>query len=229
MIDRLNALLADSGLFVRAGFHPLPEDRVPALPGGESAGTLLLIGNAGTAMWDAFTRSGDRNIRDPLDTWLRPRIDAAASAIGAHAVFPNGGPPFVPVQDWAARAEPVHRSPIGIMIHPEFGLWHVYRAAFLFAGRMDLPPREDRQSPCDTCAKKPCLSVCPADAFRPDRFDAPACAAHVESADGMNCRTRGCLARRACPVGREYLYGREQQEFHTAAMLAAVRRGYGAG
>jgi hypothetical protein len=228
MIDRLNDLLADSGLFVRAGFHPKPEDGVPAMPDGESAATVVLIGNAGAAMWDAFVRSADRNVRHPLDTWLRPRIEAAASATGAHAVFPNGGPPFVPVLDWAVRAEPVYRSPIGIMIHPEFGLWHVYRAAFLFADRLDLPPREARPSPCDACVNKPCLSVCPADAFRPDRFDAPACAAHVESAEGTNCRTRGCLARRACPVGRDYLYGREQQEFHTAAMLAAVRRGYGA-
>lgn len=238
MIDRLNTLFAGTGLFVRAGFHPAPADGVPALPDGSAAQTVVLIGNAGTDMWEAFAPTlnqtenhteRDRAVRHPLDSWLRPRIGDAASAAGAHPVFPNDGPPFVPIQDWAARAEPVHRSPIGIMIHPEFGLWHVYRAALLFADRLDLPPRADRQSPCDTCARKPCLSVCPADAFLPDRFDAPACALHVESAEGANCRERGCLARRACPVGREYVYGRDQQEFHTAAMLAAVKRGYGAG
>ena len=233
MIDRLNDLFAETGLFVRAGFHPVPEDDVPAMPDGTAAGTVVLIGNAGTDMWDAFgsTRdhaAPDQDVRHPLDSWLRPRIEAVALAAGGHPVFPNGGPPFVPIQNWAARAEPVYRSPIGIMIHPDFGLWHVYRAALLFADRIELPPRDARPSPCDTCTRKPCLSVCPADAFLPDRFDAPACAAHVESAAGANCRERGCLARRACPVGRDFLYGREQQKFHTAAMLAAVKRGYGA-
>ena len=113
------------------------------------------------------------------------------------------------------------------MLHPEFGLWHVYRAALLFRDRIELPPRIEAPSPCDTCGKKPCLAVCPADAFRPDRFDARACSSHVESAAGTNCRDRGCLARRACPVGRDYLYGNDQQAFHTAAMLAAVKLGYG--
>ncbi|MEK9646664.1 MAG: hypothetical protein VW547_14090, partial [Alphaproteobacteria bacterium] len=113
------------------------------------------------------------------------------------------------------------------LIHPEYGLWHVYRAAFLFAADVALPPRAETPSPCDGCVRKPCLTACPADAFRPDRFDAPACAGHVESADGAACRDRGCLARRACPVGRDYLYPPEQQAFHTAAMVRAVRGGFG--
>jgi hypothetical protein len=229
MIDRLNSLLEASGLFVRGGFYPDDGDGVPTLANGEAAGTVLLIGNAGAAMWQVFQSEGNLTARHPQDTWLRPKIENVAEAVGAQPVFPNDGPPFVPVQDWAMKAEPVYRSPIGILIHPEFGLWHVYRGALLFEDRIELPARENVPSSCDSCAKKPCLSVCPADAFLPGRFDAPACAAHVESAAGANCRERGCLARRACPVGKDYLYVREQQAFHTAAMLAAVKRGYGAG
>lgn len=228
MIDRLNDLLRDAGLFVRGGFQAAPADGVPPLADGAAAATVLLIGNAGGDIWQAFEANADRQGRDPLDSWLRPEIERVAAEVDAQPLFPNDGPPFVPVQDWAARAEPVHRSPIGIMIHPEFGLWHVYRAALLFRDRVPLPPRDQAPSPCDTCEKKPCLTVCPADAFLPDRFDARACTSHVESAAGLNCRDRGCLARRACPVGRNYLYGQDQQAFHTAAMLAAVKRGYGA-
>lgn len=228
MLEELNKQLARSGMFVRGGFVPGDGDMVPALPDGRAAATVVLVGNAGTAMWEAFERDGDRNQRHPLDSWLRPRIEKAASAVGAHPVFPNDGPPFVPVQDWAMRAEPVYRSPLGILIHPEFGLWHVYRAVLLFADVLDLPSRSSAPSPCDTCEKKPCLTVCPADAFLPDRFVAAACATHVDSDAGSACRERGCLARRACPVGRDNLYGAEQQAFHTAAMLAAVKRGYGA-
>lgn len=227
MLARLEELLAPVGLFVRGGFRPGPADGVPPLADGRPARTVVLVGNAGAVMWRVFAAEADRNVRSPLDSWLRPRIEAVAEAAGAQPVFPNDGPPFVPVQDWAMRAEPVYRSPIGIMIHPDYGLWHVYRAALLFSQPVELPPPDDRPSPCDSCAKKPCLAVCPADAFRPDRFEAAACVTHVESPEGGNCRERGCLARRACPVGRDYIYPPEQQAFHTAAMLRAVRRGYG--
>ena len=227
MIDHLNDILRPAGLFVRGGFHPEPDDDIPDLPGGGRAGTVVLIGNAGADMWRAFSIAADMSARNPLDNWLRTKIDGAAGAVGAHVVLPNSGPPFVPIHEWAARAEPVYRSPIGIMIHSEFGLWHAYRAALLFPGRIALPSRGSDDSPCDTCARKSCLKVCPADAFLTDRFDASACAAHLESHAGTNCRVGGCLARRACPVGREYLYVPDQQKFHTAAMLRAVRSGYG--
>jgi hypothetical protein len=227
VIYKLNELLKDAGMFVRGSFQPGPADGAPPLADGSIAATIILIGNAGGDMWQAFEPQADRTLRHSLDSWLRPEIDRVAAEIGATPVFPNDGPPFVPVQDWAARAEPVYRSPIGIMIHPEFGLWHVYRAAFLFGEAIDLAPRTNTPSPCDSCTNKPCLSVCPADAFLPDRFDAQACVSHVYSAAGTICRERGCLARRACPVGREYLYGKDQQAFHTAALVSAVKRGYG--
>ena len=233
ILASLDRSLAATGLFARGGFHPGPADRVPGLADGRPARTAVLIGNAGGALWRAFAAAraeapGSFDSRHPLDRWMRPRIEAVAAAVGARPVFPNDGPPFVPILDWARRAEPVHRSPIGIMIHPEFGLWHVYRAVLLFAARLDLPAREDRPSPCETCAGRPCLAVCPADAFEPDRFAAARCAGHVESAAGAPCRTRGCLARRACPVAADMRYPRDAQEFHTAAMVRAVRRGYGA-
>jgi hypothetical protein len=220
--------IAPAGLIVRGGFHPVAEDAVPPLPDGRAAATVVLVGNAGPAMWQAFARQPrPPEARNPLDDWLRPALMAAAASAGAHPVFPNDGPPFVPIQRWGARAEPVYRSPIGIMIHPEYGLWHVYRAALAFAARLDLPARVEAPSPCDNCATKPCLRVCPADAFLPDRFDGASCVAHVTSDAGTNCRDRGCLARRACPVGRAYAYPRAAQAFHTAAFVRSARRIYG--
>lgn len=215
--------LAD-GLFVRGGFHPVPEDRVPPLPDGCAAQTVLLIGNAGPAMWHAFRQAApDIAGHEPLDTWLKPQIEAAAHAAGAHVLYPNDGPPFVAIQRWAMRAEAVHVSPIRLLIHPEFGLWHVYRAALLFPERIEIPPRSEAASPCDTCAKKPCLRACPVDAFA-QGFDVRACVGHVESDAGANCRTRGCLARRACPVGRAFRYPADAQAFHTAAFLRSARK-----
>ena len=220
--------IAPAGLFVRGGFHAEPADAVPPLPDSRAVATVVLVGNAGAAMWDALQASDpDPGQRNPLDTWLKPPIESMAAAVGAHPIFPNEGPPFVAIQDWARRAEPVHRSPIGLMIHPRFGLWHVYRAALCFAERLELPPRDDIASPCETCEAKPCLKVCPADAFGPTSFDVEACLAHVEGATGGACRDGGCMARRACPVGREHLYPRPAQAFHTAAFMRAARRHVG--
>jgi len=227
--DRIAEALGGTGLIYRGGFQPDPDDGVPPLASGEPAGTVVLIGNAGAAMWNAFKSAvPDRSTSNPLDRWLDPVLARLAGELGATLILPNRGPNFPPVQDWAMRAEPVHRSPIGILIHPEFGLWHVYRAALLFKDRLALPQRTDAASPCDSCTNRPCLKVCPADAFKPDRFDAQACVSHVESEAGGNCRGRGCLARRACPVGRGYAYPQDAGAFHMAAVVRAVRAGYGA-
>jgi ferredoxin len=221
--------LRGTGLIYRGAFHPRPEDDVPSLADGSAVGTVVLIGNAGSDMWRAFSEAvPDRAELRPLDRWLDPILERLAAEVGGTLVWPNRGPDFPPIQDWAMRAEPVTRSPIGILIHPEFGLWHVYRAALLFRERLALPPRREAANPCDSCASKPCLKVCPADAFKPDRFDAQACVGHVESAAGANCRERGCLARRACPVGRSYAYPTDAGAFHMAAVVRAVRAGYGA-
>ena len=228
IFDQLEAALSPAGMILRGGFHPAPDDHVPDLPDGRVTNTVVLAGNAGPAMWNQFAAdSGQQDDANPLEDWMHPRIRAAAQAVGAHPIFPTAGPPFVPIQDWGRRAEPIHRSPVGIMIHPVYGLWHVYRAAFCFAERLDLPARPETPSPCESCAAKPCLTVCPVDAFKPTRFDVDSCAPHVADDAGAACRERGCMARRACPVGRDHVYPRDAQAFHMRAFLRLVRRGYG--
>lgn len=222
--ERIDRMLEGTGLFVRGGFHVETGDGVPGLPDGRDVASVLLVGNAGRALWDALnTARPGLPGRHPQDDWMNPILQDAAERAGAHCLLAND-PPYPPVQRWARKAEPVYQSPIGLMIHPEYGLWHVYRAAFLFAEPIELPPRTEAPNPCESCAKKPCLSVCPADAFKPEAFDAPACVDHVESASGANCRERGCLARRACPVGRPYAYPPEAGAFHMAAVARVVRR-----
>lgn len=223
-IDRL---LAGTGLFVRGAFHPAPEDGVRALGDGRPAGTVALVGNAGKAMWEAFRRDvADLGGKDPLDTWVDAHLERVAGALGAEIIFATRRP-WPPIQRWAMKAGGVHRSPIGILIHPGFGLWHVYRGALLFADKLALPSASASAaasaSPCDACAKKPCLTACPADAFQPQRFDMQACVGHVESPKGGACAAGGCLARRACPVGRAHAYVAEEGAFHMAAVVRTVR------
>ncbi|HLH49112.1 MAG TPA: hypothetical protein VKV96_07215, partial [Roseiarcus sp.] len=121
--------------------------------------SIVLIGMAGRQGWSTFAESPER--RDgaphPLDRWSRRVIDTLASALGGHAFYPFGGPPYWPFQQWAMRAEPLHVSPLGILIHPDYGLWHSYRGALALAEALEIPAAAPRESPCGACAARPCL------------------------------------------------------------------------
>ena len=213
--DDIAAALAESGLIARGAFYPEPADGAPA-----GAGTVLLAGNAGPAMWTAFAAETPTG-SDPLDTWCRSVLEDIAARFGATALLPSDGPPYLPFQRWAMRAADVYRSPLGILIDPQYGLWHGYRGALAFPGRLQLPQRAAREHPCESCSERPCLSACPVAAFGEGGYDVPACAAHLRDDAGADCMTLGCRARRACPVGRDHVFGAAQAGFHMRAFLAA--------
>jgi ferredoxin len=191
--------------------------------GLENVTTIVLIGVAGQQGWSAFVRSPERrdSAQHPLDRWSRRMIDALAVACGGRALYPFGGPPYWPFQQWAMRAEPVHPSPLGMLIHPEYGLWHSYRGALAFEEAFAIPPLAPGPSPCESCMTQPCLSACPVGAFSDNGYDVAGCAAHLRSERGQACVEGGCLARSACPVGAEYAQAEEQARFHLKAFLAA--------
>jgi hypothetical protein len=212
-------------LLLRGWFNPAPQDGVPPLGGGAACGTLVLLGYAGRSMWPAFAAGPEASdgLPDPLDRWSRRIVDALARRFGAATHFPFGDPPYLPFQRWAIRAENVAPSPLGILIHPDFGLWHGYRAALAFAARWPLPPADRRPSPCESCIERPCLQACPVDAFTPAGFVVADCRAHLDRAAGLPCRGDGCLARRACPIGRGFVYDDAQIRFHMKAFHRAGR------
>lgn len=211
------------GLIARGGTHTDADSPPPKLADGTPAASVVLLGNAGAALWPVFMASPEARdgAPDGLDRWTRRVIDGLAAEVGATAVYPFGGPPFQPFMRWAQRAEPVVPSPIGMLIHPDYGLWHAYRGALLFAARLDLPPRPDRPAPCETCAERPCRTTCPVDAFTDAGYAVDTCAAHIARPEGADCLGLGCRARRACPAGADYRYAAEQAEWHMRAFLAA--------
>ena len=211
------------GLRARGGFHPLPTDGAPRLSSGGEPGTVVLIGNVGPEFWEsAGPAVGKIAEANPLDRWVVKQVGDLATSFGAEVVFPFGGPPHWPFQRWAQRAEAVAPSPIGILIHPDYGLWHAYRAALLFASRLDLPVRVERPVPCISCGDKPCLTTCPVGAFQPTGYAVATCVAHVGTSAGADCASHGCAARRACPVGRPYTYPVEESRFHMRAFVRAM-------
>ncbi len=196
---------------------PAPEDGVPGQDEGR-ASAVVMVGNAGPELWRRFAAHAE-NGANALNDWSRNIIAPIAERHAACAVYPFDKPPL-PFLRWAMKAEPVAPSPLGMLIHPEYGLWHAYRAALIFDRPIALPAREERARPCDSCPDKPCLATCPVGAFTEAGYDVPACAGHLSSAAGVACMDAGCLARAACPVGRPY--AREQARFHMRAFHRAV-------
>lgn len=224
-LSAVSAALGEAGLIALGAFHPMPEDRVPALDHGAPAGTLVVIGNAGPAMWRMFSAAPEARdgAPDPLDRWSARVIGALAARWRGAMLFPFGGPPHRPFVAWAKRAGPVAESPLGILIHPDYGLWHAYRGAIAFAARLPLPAPDPRPRPCDTCAGRPCLAACPVGAFTGAAYDAGACVRHISAPEGADCMERGCGARLACPVGPAYRSAPAQAGFHMRAFLGARR------
>ncbi len=204
--------VAETGMIARGGFATDGVDRI----NGVEAACVVIIGNIGGTIWPRFERERTAG-PDPLDRWTRSLLQPVAAQFGARFVHPSDQP-FQPFQRWAQRADDVWQSPIGIMIHSTFGLWHAYRGALLFSGILDgMPMVGEQESPCLTCSDQPCLSTCPVDAFTVEGYNSHACRDHVLSGSEPTCLSAGCAARLACPVGHDYRYGPDQMRFHMAA------------
>ena len=207
-------------------FHPEPDDHVPDLSSGQVALSVVMVGNIGSGdFWPAFQGANEylSAVPDPMDSWTKRIIEPIASGAGGEALFPSDGPPYHPFQRWASRGVGLFPSPIGLYISPMWGTWHALRAAIALPIRLELPVMNaEAVSPCLSCIEQPCLHTCPVDAFDVDKgYDYLACARHVASSDDTSCASKGCLARRACPIGQRYTLNDDHAAFHMAAFVNA--------
>lgn len=212
MIAEISTALAIHGLVPRGSLVFGKDEGAPAR-------SVLLVGNAGAGYWKHFSRwrgTQPADLPNPLDTWSRLVIGEVAEKFGARVLMPNDRP-FAPFQQWAMRAEGLRPSPLGLLIHPQYGLWHAYRGALLFDAAIQIQGAEKPIHPCDVCIGKPCLNVCPVGAFSLADFAYETCLAHVRGPAGAPCRENGCLARNACPAGVGYRYPADVQAFHQKA------------
>ena len=222
----LQQALLEYGLYASHSLA-LSEDEKQHLELNEHETGLLLVGNRGSSYWPVFSGSPEfaDGQADPLDRWSE-RIAGliCGEHAGLRAVFPSDGPPYLPFQRWAMTAEALSPSPLGLLIHPVYGLWHSIRFALLFDWDDDpVGPAADAvaASPCDSCADRPCLQRCPINAFTEQGYDFLACASYLKNNEAAECHQLGCLARYACPVGDDYRYDSAQHRFHLQAFLSS--------
>jgi len=232
-IATLKARLAEHGLLIRSVFHigvddPLQPVNTASPDKAGPVATIVLVGNAGSSIWHAFSQSSEFNDGrpDPLDRWSNRIGLALAESLGAKVMFPFGGPPFHPFLSWAKRGEVSFESPLGLSLHPEYGLWHAYRFALGFGDYLDIEGggsghqvKVDSASPClscksDRCEELPCLVSCPVGAFTTSGYEVMDCARFLDQNPNHECNLKGCRARRACPIGQHYHYDEQHAQFH---------------
>lgn len=221
-LETIRAALEPHGLFLRGTVNFADGEAAPQLADGHLAASVVLIGNIGGSLWPAFSRwrmaQPDAGGRDPLDDWSKAVIGPVAHAADATTWFPSD-PPWQPFQQWAMRAEGLKASPLGILIHPAYGLWHGYRGALGFSEPIAEAATMAAPHPCDHCPDKPCLTTCPVAAVREEAFDVPRCRSHLRTDAGQGgCMLAGCLARAACPLGAGFRYDEAQLRFHMSAL-----------
>ncbi|CDN48202.1 4Fe-4S dicluster domain-containing protein [Neorhizobium galegae] len=218
VLDEIAATLEPHGILIRGVVNFGPGEG-PLLGDGSLAQAVVLLGNVGGSVWPTFAKWQKRHDGpDPLDAWSKTLIRPLAEQLGAAAYFPSD-PPWQPFQQWAMKAEGLKSSPPGILIHPQFGLWHGYRGALGFPFAIENSP-DEAEHPCESCAEKPCLSACPVNAVDLSGFDIPRCHAYLASDAGKaTCMISGCAARKSCPVGVQYRYPPGQLRFHMKALV----------
>ncbi len=180
-------------------------------------GTLLLLGPQEPGFWQAVgaTPEFHDDRPDPLDRWSQRIVTVLADTFGGRALFPFGGPPYLPFTGWALRSGRAWKSPVGLLIHDSAGLMVSYRGAVALPDRIALPLSSP--CPCDVCAGQPCLTACPVKALGTSGYDLAACHAYLDSGPGKDCMLRGCAVRRACPVSQRYGRTAEQSAYHMKA------------
>lgn len=226
------AFLAEGGLNLCGVLDvpTLPEDVAQPL---EQAGfhlddfaRLMLLGHGGRRLWAALQEEGLQG-PDPIDRYAtrlaRHFIQEHLAGPSPTVIYP--GPLPVPLARLGELAGWCKPSPLGLGIHPTFGLWFAYRVVLLTSLALPLRVEPARPRPCDACPDRPCLAACPAQALDWERgFDVETCA-RFRLETNSACQER-CLARLACPVAVEHRYSDEQLGYHYRHSLGSIRRYY---
>jgi len=200
--------------------------------------SLLLLANAGPKFWHSLKTLDITGTCDPVDAasvilakrfnmqfLSDPKTDTNTPLLQLYPTPLTQSP--IPLMRLGGLAGWNVPSPLGLGLHPEFGPWSAYRAAWLSTSQQ-LPVayyiQSDAQKSqpignlqhsawlCTECSA-PCETACPAQAVQKhENFNVQRCYDY-RLPNHSDCHTN-CFARRACPIGVEHQYDTEQLTHH---------------
>ncbi len=200
-----------------------------------SAGSVVVLGNGGGALWAAFKHHVARNPgwerrENPLDDFIREIIQREVteplrqSGVRFTVVYPFSARTlnFVELGKAAGIAGP---SILGVVVHPTYGPWIAFRAALLLDILIDAPGDAPGFDPCPGCVVRSCIAACPVEAVSsPKGWDVPRCVTHRVEME-TDCAGR-CHARAACVLGPEHRYPDDELAYHQMRALRSMRPYY---
>ncbi len=163
-------------------------------------GTTVLLGT-GPDFWLAYSAAPEAtdHLADPIDRWSKRVLADLAQTFDGTTSFPSDGPPYPAFISWALASGRFFQSPVGMMVHDTVGLMISLRGALNLPAEIPLPDRSVT-TPCTTCPA-PCASACPVRALSASTpYNLNACHDFLDTPNGADCMSRGCIARRACPI-----------------------------
>lgn len=225
-----DAALADAGIPLQ-GILDIDQVNVALPEEAKSYSQLLVFAHGGQRLWHQVTRKNDalrngRAPRHPIDRFSTASVLAFLESINCHdfwLMYPREGL-HLDLRGLGRQLGWHHDSPMGIGIHEEYGTWFAYRAVVAVNTRFITSSSAGivRESPCESCVDKPCVSACPVGAVKADGdFDLEACS-EERLREGSGCADR-CLARIACPVGEKHMYHPEQISYHYSRSLVSLK------
>jgi epoxyqueuosine reductase len=200
-----------------------------------AARSIVVLANGGGALWAAFKDHVARNSgwdrrENPLDDFIREIVEREVTrplkeSGGRFTVVYPFSPRSLNFIELGKAAGIAGPSILGVVVHPTYGPWVAFRAAFLMDIAIDSPGDAQEFDPCPGCAARSCIAACPVSAVSfPKGWDVARCVTHrVESEP--DCAGR-CHARAACVLGPEHRYPDDELAYHQMRALRSMRPWY---
>ncbi len=183
---------------------------------------LILVAHGGRDMWNALDEH-DWQAEQPIDHatmktiqhWFTQNYPGKSHSF----IYPSNKP--INLQALGELAGWHHPSPFLVGINNIWGSWFAYRAVLLTDTDIEVTPKVDSHTPCDSCESKICIELCPAKACGVDSFDMEACLNYRKS-ENSKCQ-HTCLARVSCPVAKTHKYSKQQMQYHYGISMKVIR------
>lgn len=206
--------------------------------------SAVVFANGGTLFWECFLediRKSPKHLSNhehPIDDFVSrciKSVDPTRPASRRWIQCSETAEVFLDFRVLGRESGLGYESPLGLLIHPVYGLWVSMRMVLLTTESIDsidiidsiatieqadLPSAS--YNPCTGCVEKPCIASCPAGAVTTDGWSVQTCASFHETSE--QCIGK-CHSRLACPVGQDHRHSTLQQLYHNARTLGRKRLG----